>query len=189
MDAGPILRQIKYPLGGQEKSPELLDTLFQLGAKELIAALPSVFDGTATTFQQDDSLATAAPKLSSNDSYLDLSTLSATECHNRCRAYAGWPGTWTLFRSGSSEEPVRVKIITTCVIDGGRRSPNPENKVVLIKHKDVDVLKIECGDGSVLGVSEVQPAGKKEMSAKAYVNGLRGTDLFWTLPSNKLQDQ
>ena len=174
---------------GHEKSPELLETLFRLGAEELIAALPSVFDGTATTSQQDDSLATAAPKLSSNDSFLDLSSLSATECHNRCRAYAGWPGTWTLFRSSFSEEAVRVKVITTCIIDGGRRSPQPDNKVVLIKHKDQDVLRLECGDGSILGVSEVQPAGKKEMSAKAYVNGLRGADLFWTLPSNKLQDQ
>ena len=189
MDAGPILRQVTYPLKGHEKSPELLKTLFQIGVGELVSALPSVFDSTATTFQQDEDFATAAPKLSSNDSYLDLSSLSATECHNRCRAYADWPGTWTLFRSGSSELPVRVKVITTFIIDGVRRSPNADKRIVLMKHEGLDVLRIECGDGSILGVSEVQPAGKKEMSAKAYVNGLRGADLFWTTSLNNLQNQ
>ena len=181
MDAGPILRQLQYPLKGHEKSTDLLQTLFRLGALELVSALPSVFDGTATTVQQDDSLATPAPKLSTNESYLDLSLLSARECHNRCRAFSGWPGTWTFFRIGSDDSLVRVKVVTTCIIDGDRRSSNTSNKVSLVKHEGVDVLRVECGDGSLLGVSEVQPAGKKEMSVKAYVNGLRGADLFWSV--------
>jgi methionyl-tRNA formyltransferase len=45
-----------------------------------------------------------------------------------------------------------------------------------------DLLRVVCGDGSVLGVLEVQPEGKKVMGVKAFANGLRGQTLRWTSP-------
>lgn len=47
MDAGPILYQYSNKLSGQEKSTELLEKYFEIGTKELLNLLPSVFDGTA----------------------------------------------------------------------------------------------------------------------------------------------
>ena len=45
--------------------------------------------------------------------------------------------------------------------------------------KKRDVLSIVCGDGSILGILELQPPGKKIMDAKSYINGLRGQTLRW----------
>jgi methionyl-tRNA formyltransferase len=181
MDAGPLLRQVNRPLQGHEKTPELLESLFRLGTEELLTALPGVFDGSLVQWMQDESQATPAPKLSSNDSFLDFSILSAEQCHNRCRGYSGWPGTWTYLRIGDSPDPVRVKILTTRVLIASGEGSEPElsDRVEVGKDGITDVLRVRCRDGGVLGVLEVQPANKKEMSVKAYLNGLRGADIRW----------
>lgn len=179
MDAGPIAKQIHYPLQGHEKATELLQTLFTLGTAELVRLLPSALDGSITTFSQDDSLAIPAPKLSSNDSYLDFSQLTAVQCHNRCRAYAGWPGTWTYFQVGDNTELIRIKVLTTVVLSSSP-SDSVTRNIDFIKQGGIDMLRVVLGDGSVLGVIVLQPANKKEMDAKAYKNGLRGAKLTWT---------
>ena len=47
----------------------------------------------------------------------------------------------------------------------------------------VDVLCVVCGDGSVLGITELQPPGKKVMPVRDFVNGLRGQyAIRWTVP-------
>ena len=45
--------------------------------------------------------------------------------------------------------------------------------------KQKDILSVVCGDGSVLGVLELQPSGKKVMDAKSFINGTRGRTLQW----------
>jgi methionyl-tRNA formyltransferase len=49
----------------------------------------------------------------------------------------------------------------------------------LVKVDGIKVLRVRCGDGSQLGIVTVQPAAKKEMPVKAFVNGLRGAALEW----------
>jgi hypothetical protein len=59
--------------------------------------------------------------------------------------------------------------------------------VVLLKSHDVrnypkkmDLLRVVCGDGSVLGISELQPPSKKVMGVRDFMNGLRGdTAIKW----------
>ncbi len=46
-----------------------------------------------------------------------------------------------------------------------------------------DVLRVVCGDGSVLGITELQPPGKKVQAARDFLNGLRGQyAIRWTVP-------
>ena len=45
--------------------------------------------------------------------------------------------------------------------------------------KKGDGLRIVCVDGSVLEVSQVQPAMRKAMDAKSFMNGMRGQALRW----------
>ena len=45
------------------------------------------------------------------------------------------------------------------------------------------MLRVVCGDGSVLGITELQPPGKKVMAVRDFVNGLRGQyAVRWTAP-------
>ena len=52
----------------------------------------------------------------------------------------------------------------------------------IIRDGKRDLLQVACGDGSMLGISEVQPSGKKVMPVRDFVNGLRGSTLRWTVP-------
>jgi hypothetical protein len=40
-----VASQVRYPLRGDEKAPELLKTLFELGTEALVEALPSWWEG------------------------------------------------------------------------------------------------------------------------------------------------
>ncbi len=194
MDAGPIVRQITHQLDGNEKADNLLMELFVKGTNELLDVLPSYFDeeNPAEMRGQDNEAACPADKISVDDARIDFSESnnSATTIHNKCRGYAIWPGIWSNFQVGDSEEAQRIKLITTRVLgEAGSSAPTDEVQVVKYQNTDSngnkvgkqkDILSVVCGDGSVLGVLELQPPGKKVMDAKSFVNGLRGQELRWT---------
>jgi len=184
MDAGPIIKQVLYPLNGDEKAPQVLKECFKIGTAALIDHLPAIFNKTVQTTIQSDELATAAPKISSNESIIDFRMMSARTIHNKCRAFAEWPGIAADFLVGSdATEPQRIKIITTKVLDsisveasklGNVDTSGQMVKTKLLWDKPKGMLIVECGDGSCLGLLELQPVGKKAMDAKSFVNGLRG---------------
>ncbi len=69
--------------------------------------------------------------------------------------------------------------------------PNPgaapaTTQVSVIKNKKADILQVVCGDGSILGIKELQPVNKKVMDSKSFLNGLRGnTDIVWCSPQSE----
>lgn len=185
MDAGPILQQIPYPLQGDEKADKVLEDCFVQGTEALLALLPKVFAGTATTTIQDENAATHAPKLTTAEGLVDFSSMSATTIHNRCRGFAEWPGIFAYFQVGELPESQRIKIITTCVVDSHSKSTNQSvSDFTVTKGKyqgNIDILVVPCYDGSLLGIRELQIAGKKIMDAKSFINGLRGkVQMKWT---------
>lgn len=192
MDAGPIIKQITKNLTGNEKATELLPEMFVVGTEELINLLPAIFADNISTTPQDEGQATAAPKLASADARTDFSCTNARVIHNKLRGYSEWPGIWSTFQFGNeTAEAKRIKIITTIVIsdaptlaDATATSPSTHlsRQVQPIKHNGVDCLRVVCGDGSVLGIVELQPESKKVMQCKTFLNGLRGEPLFWCQP-------
>ena len=179
MDAGPIIRQEVVKLNGNEKADSFLSDMFKKGTEVLIETLPSVWDGSVEVTEQDDDDATPANKLSQEDSRVDLATMSASEIHNKCRGYAIWPGIWTTLKVGEEEEPKKVKIISTRLLE----SSSEKTQVVKeLKEGKKSILKLVCEDGSVLGVTQLQIPGKNVVDAKSFINGLRGQSLSWTSP-------
>jgi methionyl-tRNA formyltransferase len=184
MDAGPIVKQVKRPLNGNENAQQILDEMFVQGTNLLLDALPDVFDGRiafatgANCTPQDDALATEAPKLSAEDSYVDFESSPAATIHNKCRAYAIWPGLWTTVTIGNDLDDVkRIKIISTEILDAQPDLTRVTADITLTKMNKKPYLRVVCGDGSVIGIKEVQPAGKKVMDAGSFFNGLRGSTL------------
>ncbi len=187
MDAGPIITQIPYPLSGQEKAPEVLTECFRIGTKALLDAMPSIFDGTIQTTNQDDEKATHAPKLTVEDAVLDFDTMSATTVHNRCRGFQDWPGVLATFQIG--DNLVKMKLITTYVMEPTAGAAERSREVTIVKHaqssgkKALDMLRVVCGDGSVLGVLEVLPVTRKQMYIKDLMNGIKGDKTMHWIPN------
>jgi methionyl-tRNA formyltransferase len=99
---------------------------------------------------------------------------------NRVRAFQPWPASYTGLRGGrltiwraSSEEAGTPP--GTASNAGEIASSHPEEGVNLAPGTVVDLnrdrLTVLCGAGSRLLVTEVQPEGKRRMSALDFVNG------------------
>ncbi|XP_066306799.1 uncharacterized protein [Miscanthus floridulus] len=84
LDAGPMIACERFSVDECIKAPELLSMLFDLGSKLLINELPSILDGSAKekAQPQDDSKATLAPKLNSEESWLSFDQ-EAKVLHNK----------------------------------------------------------------------------------------------------------
>ncbi|XXG79618.1 hypothetical protein AAC387_Pa09g0650 [Persea americana] len=176
LDAGPIISYERVEVDDHIKAPELLSMLFNRGSKLLIRELPSIFDGSAKlkAHVQDDSKATLAPKLKSEESWLSFSQ-EAFVLHNKVRAFAGWPGTRAKVQFVDQNGPLDIqelKIITTRVCNCGDIHDNKDE----ITFKE-DALIFPCAGCSALEVVEIQPPGKKVMNARDFWNGLRGRKL------------
>jgi methionyl-tRNA formyltransferase len=179
MDSGPVLVQKRVTLDGSEQAPELLQALFDLGSDALISSLPLVFSGDALSVAtpQDDAAATEASKLSKGEARLTF-VESAVIVHNKIRAFAGWPGTWADFAvtdiTTGKSEAVRLKVIKSRILRSEGGMCLGVHDVSLTKDGELGII---CDDGSVLGLSIVQPPGKRAMTATAFWNGLRGKAL------------
>jgi methionyl-tRNA formyltransferase len=180
MDAGPIISQIQIPLTGEEKATDLMPKAFALGTQAVLDILPSIFDGTVLKTDQDDSLATPADKLTKGDGLVRFDVLTARQIHNRCRAYAEWPGTHAFFLVGAeASTPSRIKIVTTTVIrdaeDGSASPLRADPRALLaVRVNGLDMLSVQCADGSELGISHLQVAMRKAMPVRDFLNGIKG---------------
>ena len=164
MDAGPIIASQNYFLDNEVKAPELLAILFNLGAEILIKNLNLIFSGNFLGVEQKHTEATHAKKINITESLLDFN-VQAIALHNKVRAFAGWPGTKVVF--SIDEKPIECKVVTTEVSDN---DINLKPFEVLCNKNSID---IGCGDNKILKIKEIQPSGKKILSAKEFQNGLK----------------
>lgn len=161
LDAGPVLLQKPTQIFDDETFGELQVRLAELGALTLIEALTLVSLGKAKETIQDDSRATYAPKVTRESSRIDW-TDSALEISRLIRASDPKPGAFTKTPKGD------VKLFGPKLMDGIKGKPGE----VL---KTTGELVIACGLDA-LRISEVQPSGKKRMSAHAWARG-RATEV------------
>ncbi len=90
MDAGPIFAQSSISLSGTETKHALTRTLLTLGGELLMSHLPSILDGSAQPWPQDDTKATYTQLFTKEQSKLDT-TLPAQKLERAVRALADWP--------------------------------------------------------------------------------------------------
>ena len=98
----------------------------------------------------------------------------------KVRGFAGWPGTHTVLHvggdAGQAERTLDVRITRTEVL---HNTPAPvpvegDAPAGTIEVAMAEGMAVQCGKGTYLGILELQPAGKKAMSAAAFKNGLKG---------------
>jgi methionyl-tRNA formyltransferase len=158
LDAGPVILQLPTVVNEDETYGELALRLSELGAAALIESLALLELGKAREAPQDDSAATYAPKIDREATRVNWGR-DAREVSRTIRAYDPRPGAFATV--GGRE----VKLF------GARLAPRQESS----KHGDViavgdDGLVVACAEGAVR-VLQVQPAGKRRMSAGEWLRG------------------
>ena len=154
LDTGDILQTAQTEIGENETSGELFDRLALLGGELIIKTLAALENGTVTPQKQDDSLATHTSKIDKALCPVDFNK-SSNEVHNKVRGLNPWPVASAIIAGK------RVKVYSTRLCD---RSGEP-GTILSLKP-----LIIACGSGSV-ELRELQPEGKKRMTAEAFVAG------------------
>lgn len=161
MDEGPILAQSPYKIPKGCNTPELTQSLIELSDSSLKSILPLYFDGLAKPLSQSEIIEstgktpTYSRKLTKDDGIIDWSK-PAEQIEREIRAYAGWPRS----RSKLADKDV---IVTTSHLY--KSSGEPGQVIVSNKH-----LVVACGKDA-LEIDSLQPAGKKEMPASAFLAG------------------
>ncbi|MBR1482682.1 MAG: methionyl-tRNA formyltransferase [Ruminococcus sp.] len=154
LDTGDILMTAETPIGQNETSGELFDRLAVLGGELILTTLKQLQRGELTPKKQDDALATYTTKLDKSRCPIDFSQ-PATVVHNQVRGLSPWPVATT--QIGGKRLKVHTSRFT-----GGSGKPG----TVL----SVKPLIIACGQDAV-ELLEVQPEGKKRMTAAAFLAG------------------
>jgi methionyl-tRNA formyltransferase len=157
LDTGDMLLKAALTIGQSETAPELSARLAPLGADLLLEALRQIEDGAAKPEKQRNDEASLAPILKKEDGLVDWQR-NASEIYNRWRGFNPWPGAYTVFRGQQMS------------ITGARLAePKPgfPGRTFAEKRR----FFVNCGNSTVIELTEVQLAGKKRMSAEAFLNG------------------
>jgi methionyl-tRNA formyltransferase len=165
IDTGPLLSQRALPIAAVDTAEELSKKLAEIGAGLLMEALPAYLEGTLVPQSQPPEGATYASPLKREDGLLDFARPSA-ECARRVRAFQPWPGTWMEWRGGV------LKVLRASV---GLGQLPPGTRTVYRGFPAVG-----AADG-LLVLEQVQPAGRKPMSGRAFLAGVRS----WTDPEGR----
>ncbi|REB09708.1 methionyl-tRNA formyltransferase [Sporosarcina sp. BI001-red] len=159
LDAGDIISQATEPILPTDDTGSMFDKLSLTGEKLLKETLPSILEGTNARIPQDESLVTFAKNISREQERIDW-TRKGTDIHNQVRGLTPWPTAYTTF------EGENVKVWKTEVI-----SNNCEGKPGEIIELTKEHILVKTGDDTAIAITELQPSGKKRMTATVFLNG------------------
>ncbi|HVG19548.1 MAG TPA: methionyl-tRNA formyltransferase [Blastocatellia bacterium] len=168
LDTGDMLSSRAIEIGSEETAPELSARLSELGAELLSETLSRLERGELGPTPQDDTQATHAPILRREDGLIDW-RMSAREIANRVRAFQPWPGTYTFFRGA------RLTVWRARETAAGQSSQPYKDEVdpATILAIDKSGMVIACADSTSLRVEELQVEGKRRLSGREFINGMR----------------
>ncbi|MCY3600417.1 MAG: methionyl-tRNA formyltransferase [Gemmatimonadetes bacterium] len=181
LDAGPVLGQTRIPIPAEMTAGELYAEAAKAGGARLVAVLDDLASGRAVERPQDDARATWAPKLDRETARIDWS-LPAAEVANWLRGCDPWPAAWTSLAAPAALAGRTLQCFEPDV-DGPRAADGGHARGVhsgtepgttpgtVVRADPARGLRVATGSGT-LTVGAVKPAGRRRMSAAAWVRGL-----------------
>jgi methionyl-tRNA formyltransferase len=188
LDAGDMLAQEALDIRPDETTGELEARLAPLGSRLALDVIERMKLGPVAGVKQDPAQVTKAPKLKKEDGLIDWSKPAEAICR-QVRAMQPWPTAYTFFHR-PGKEPMRVILsrVIPLPIPNKLTAPFPPFGAVLDPvsvrpyghptESDVDYLRmllIRAGGWdmttSAVEILELQPAGKKRMTAEEFLRG------------------
>jgi methionyl-tRNA formyltransferase len=160
LDAGPMMARLARPLGIDEPSDVVERDLAAIGAALLVKVVDDLAAGTATEEPQNDAEATYAPRLTKDEGLLDF-TAPALAVHNRIRGLRPWPAAFT-FLHGKRLVIHQARVST---------SPAGDAEPGTCVAAGAEGITIACGDARAVDVLQLQPEGRRTMTAREYRAG------------------
>ncbi|MCT9930700.1 methionyl-tRNA formyltransferase [Planotetraspora sp. A-T 1434] len=161
LDAGPVFGVVTEEIRSEDTSGDLLARLAESGAGLLLATLDGVEDGVLEARPQPSDGVSFAPKIGVEDARVDWAA-PAMRVDRLVRACTPAPGAWTEFRGQRIKlGPVRLA---------------PEADKLAPGEIAASKNGVLAGTGShPVEIGEVQPQGKRLMTAGEWARGVRIT--------------
>jgi methionyl-tRNA formyltransferase len=158
LDAGDIISQVEVDIEESDHVGTLHDKLSEAGAKLLIETIPQLLAGDISPVKQDDSKATFARNIKREQEKINWSK-DGEEIYNHIRGLHPWPVAYT-------------------TLDGSVMKVWWGEKVTADSSSPGEIVRIEeggfvvsTGNSTGIKITDLQPSGKKRMSAKDYLLG------------------
>ena len=165
LDTGDIMLQVSTPISPADTGATLEARLAEMGAPLLIEALNALGEDSIAFLPQDEGKATFAPIIRKEDGRIDW-TMGAVEIERRVRAFDPWPVAFTQARGKM------IRIWRSRMEPGGA----PPSRAGIARPGEIRSagaagVSVVCGGGSLLTILEVQPEGRRRMSAAEAAGG------------------
>ena len=165
LDTGPEIMKRALRLDKKETATTLHDRLATMGAEMIVQALDKLAgNGQLSVKKQKKEGLAYAHLLKKEDGKVNWNQ-SSSAIDRQIRALNPWPGVWTEI------EGKRLKILEAAP-DASEQEPEENTQ----KDKSVGMLldktgRIQCGEGTIIQIQRVQPAGKQAMDFASALNG------------------
>jgi methionyl-tRNA formyltransferase len=159
LDAGDILTQVEIPILDTDHVGSLHDKLSVAGSKLLSETIPLLLAGKITPIKQDDSKATFASNIKREQEKIDW-TKDGEDIYNHIRGLHPWPVAYTTLNGDVMKIWWGQKVPSS--------TPAKSGTVVSIEK---DGFIVSTGNTTFIKITQLQPAGKKKMSAEQFLMG------------------
>ena len=160
LDAGPVFSIARAPITRDATSGDMAAGLAPLGAAELVGVVDALADGRAVETPQDHARATLAPKIAKEEGVIDWLE-PAGRVHDRVRGLQPWP----LAATTLGGERLVVRRTEPSALDAHDAAPGT------IVRAQGDDLTVACGGGTGLRILQIQPEGRRTMTAREFLAG------------------
>jgi methionyl-tRNA formyltransferase len=169
MDTGPIHLQIPTVIEPGESTADLLPRLTSLGVSGLFELLPRLASGMVAPVAQDPDLLRSLPKadkLTREDARINWHR-NAVELENQIRGLNPEPMAWTMLEDDA------FRIIEARALGATDwQTLAGESAETGSVHFEKGRVLVTCGQGTLLELKTVQPAGKKPMPSSDWARGM-----------------
>src|SRR4051794_10909838 len=159
LDAGDMLAKVEVPIEETDHTGSLHDKLSAAGAELTSQTIPALLRGEITPIKQNEEEATFASNIKREQELIDWSK-TGEDIYNHVRGLHPWPVAYTL---------VNGKVIKVWWTEKVASKASGEAGEILELLKDGILVK--TGNETAIKITELQPAGKKRMSAEQMLRG------------------